>query len=300
MLEKIDTVRSAESPIVTTARDEISRIRKSADDNVKASQTLIQQLREKIKVDGGADVDTIIDEQNARIKTANTEIDTLTEEKYSIEAEYRKLEAEVGPIKYIAEFIYEEADRDILEQAVRWVIITIIFVFDPLAVLLLIASQYTFEWRRNDKAKELSNKHEDVPDTVEEDAKDPDAQMEEALQGETFKDVDDQVLEEEYTEDDDGVKGPHLLKDAELEELLEKADPAVLEEVAKELDNQPYNPYTDNRDDEELSEEELSLRQNRKLYAPDGSLAHNPTGKKVKSVKIKSITEKAEENERKK
>ncbi len=300
MLEKIDAVRSAESPIVTSARDEIARIRKSAEDSVKASQTLIQQLREKIKVDGGEDVDAIIDEQNVRIKTANTEIDTLTEEKYSIEAEYRKLEAEVGPIKYIAEFIYEEADRDILEQAVRWVIITIIFVFDPLAVLLLIASQYTFEWRKDDKDKELSDKHEDASDNVEEDAKDPDAQMEEALQGETFEDVDDQVLEEEYTEDDDGVKGPHLLKDAELEELLEKADPAVLEEVAKELDNQPYNPYTDNRDDEELSEEELSLRQNRKLYAPDGSLAHNPTGKKVKSVKIKSITEKAEENERKK
>ena len=155
MLEKIDAVRSAESPIVTTARDEIARIRKSADDSVKASQTLIQQLREKIKVDGGADVDTIIDEQTARIKTANTEIDTLTEEKYTIEAEYRKLEAEVGPIKYIAEFIYEEADRDILEQAVRWVIITIIFVFDPLAVLLLIASQYTFEWRRHDKGEGL-------------------------------------------------------------------------------------------------------------------------------------------------
>jgi hypothetical protein len=297
MLEKIDTVRSAESPIVTSARDEIARIRKSAEDSVKASQTLIQQLREKIKVDGGEDVDTIIDEQNARIKTANTEIDTLTEEKYSIEAEYRKLEAEVGPIKYIAEFIYEEADRDILEQAVRWVIITIIFVFDPLAVLLLIASQYTFEWRRHDK--ELSNKHADASDNIEEDAKDPDAQMEEALQGEKFEDVDDQVLEEEYEEDDDGVKGPHLLKDAEIEELLNKADPEVLEEVAKELDKEEYNPYTDNRDDEELTEEELSQRQSRKLYAPDGSLAANPGGKKVKSVKIKSIKEKADENQRK-
>ena len=285
MLEKIDTVRSAESPIVTTARDEISRIRKSADDNVKASQTLIQQLREKIKVDGGADVDAVIDEQNLRIKTANTEIDILTEQKYTIEAEYRKLEAEVGPIKYIAEFIYEEADRDILEQAVRWVIITIIFVFDPLAVLLLIASQYTFEWRRNDK---LSNKHEAVLDTVEEDEKDPDTQMEEALQGETFEDVDDQVLEKEYSEDDDGVKGPHLLKDNELEELLEKAEPEVLEEVAKELDKEPYNPYNDNRADEELDETELAQRQNRKLYAPDGRLAAMPAGKTVKSVKIKS------------
>ena len=123
--------------------------------------------------------------------------------------------------------------------------------------------------------------------------------MEEALQGEKFEDVDDQVLEKEYEEDDDGVKGPHLLKDAEIEELLNKADPEVLEEVAKELDKEEYNPYTDNRDDEELTEEELSQRQSRKLYAPDGSLAANPGGKKVKSVKIKSIKEKADENQRK-
>ena len=78
MLEKIDTVRATESPIVTNARDEIARIRKSADDSVKASQTLIQQLREKIKVDGGADVDTIIDEQNEKIKSANSDSNKST------------------------------------------------------------------------------------------------------------------------------------------------------------------------------------------------------------------------------
>jgi hypothetical protein len=62
------------------------------------------------------------------------------------------LEAEVGPIKYIAEFIYREtADKELLEEAVRWVIIIIIFVFDPLAVLLLIASQFTFQYIREDK-----------------------------------------------------------------------------------------------------------------------------------------------------
>tara|TARA_B100000085_G_scaffold214482_1_gene198664 strand:- start:3501 stop:5738 length:2238 start_codon:yes stop_codon:yes gene_type:complete len=155
MLTKIDEVRATESPIITTARNEIARIRASADDQVKASQELIQKLREKIKVEGGEDIDSIIDEQSARIKKANNEIDTLTEEKYSIEAEYRKLEAEVGPIKYIAEFIYAEADRDILEQAVRWVIMTIIFVFDPLAVLLLIASQYTFEYAKSNRKKDF-------------------------------------------------------------------------------------------------------------------------------------------------
>jgi hypothetical protein len=47
----------------------------------------------------------------------------------------------------------EQADKNLLEEAVRWVIITIIFVFDPLAVLLLIASQYTFEWNRKRKPK---------------------------------------------------------------------------------------------------------------------------------------------------
>ena len=61
-----------------------------------------------------------------------------------------------------------EADRDILEQAVRWVIITIIFVFDPLAVLLLIASQYTFEWNRKPKVK----KPEPAPEPVEEETAD--------------------------------------------------------------------------------------------------------------------------------
>ena len=161
MLTKIDEVRATESPIITTARNEIARIRASADDQVKASQELIQKLREKIKVEGGEDIDSIIDEQSARIKKANNEIDILTEEKYSIEAEYRKLEAEVGPIKYIAEFIYAEADRDILEQAVRWVIMTIIFVFDPLAVLLLIASQYTFEYAKSNRKKDFDEEWKD-------------------------------------------------------------------------------------------------------------------------------------------
>ena len=296
MLAKIDEVRATESPIVTTARDEIARIRASADEQVKASQTLIQQLREKITVDGGEDIDAIIDAQTARIADANKLIDELTEEKYAIEAEYRKLEAEVGPIKYIAEFIYEEADRDILEQAVRWVIITIIFVFDPLAVLLLIASQYTFEWRRQEK---LSNIKEKDPEPV----------------APIYEDVDQETLDKEFQEElkeqagaDDQSPNPYAHdfmndKSEEIEEeeskdedelkfMLEKADPEVLQEVAKELDIEksvdkpPYDPYTDTRDDEELTADELSQRKNMKLYSPDGRLASS-VGKSIKSIKIK-------------
>ena len=298
MLEKIDTVRATESPIVTNARDEIARIRKSADDSVKASQTLIQQLREKIKVDGGADVDTIIDEQNEKIKSANAEIDTLTEEKYKLEAEYRKLEAEVGPIKYIAELIYgEDVGRDLLEKAVRWVIITIIFVFDPLAVLLLIASQYTFEWRRQNGTN-LRPMVESTPTIYGSDdgEKDDQSIQEEHVEpnerdGET---VDEDDVHERKTVEKDQEQVPDS-GDEEIENLLSKADPEVLEEVAKELDIEPYDPYNDTRPDVELTEEELAMRLNRKLYSPDGKLAHNPT-RKVKSVRLKSIAEKADEN----
>ena len=68
-------------------------------------------------------IDAEIEELNTKIKNANNEIDTLTEQKYELQAEYRKLEAEVGPIKYIAEFIYGSADKNLLEEAVRWVIV---------------------------------------------------------------------------------------------------------------------------------------------------------------------------------
>jgi len=134
-------------PRVQAARAEIERIRSGVEAQVAQSNELINRLRSQLGTDTGADIDTVIDEQNERIAAANTQIDTLTEDKFELEAQYRQLEAEVGPIKYIAEFVYsEDADKDLLEEAVRWVIMIIIFVFDPLAVLLLIASQYTFRW----------------------------------------------------------------------------------------------------------------------------------------------------------
>jgi len=152
MLDRIDQVRQSESPVIQTARDEIQRLRESAESQVAQSQTLIERLRSQLgDVNNAQELEADIDEQQERIRAANTEIDTLTEEKIGLEAEYRKLEAEVGPIKYIAEFVYgESADSNMLEEAVRWVIIIIIFVFDPLAVLLLIAAQYTFEFRKKE------------------------------------------------------------------------------------------------------------------------------------------------------
>jgi len=78
-----------------------------------------------------------------QIEKAQDQITTYRQELAPIRAERREVEAEVGPIKYIAAFVYGETDQEILEKAVTWVIITIIFVFDPLAVLLLIAGNYS-------------------------------------------------------------------------------------------------------------------------------------------------------------
>jgi len=153
MLGKIDDVRKDESPIIQTARDEIQRLRESAEAQVVNSQALIERLRSQLaQTDKADEIDAAVEEQLLKIKVAEAEVDVLTENKYKLEGEYRMLEAEVGPIKYIAEFVYgEAADNTMLEEAVRWVIVIIIFVFDPLAVLLLIASQYTFEWRNTRK-----------------------------------------------------------------------------------------------------------------------------------------------------
>ena len=152
--EQITALRQADDARINAARQSIKDLRAGADAQIAASNDLIQRLRNSLTVGKDADVEAIIDAQQKKIVEFNNTIDSLTEDKYTLQAEYRKLEAEVGPIKYLAEFIYGETDQDILEEAVRWVIIVIIFVFDPLAVLLLIASQATFEMRSRSPKKD--------------------------------------------------------------------------------------------------------------------------------------------------
>ena len=81
----------------------------------------------------------------AEIAAEQKNISQLSEERAPIAAEVRKVEAEVGPIKYIAQFVYGETSEGILEKAVTWVIIILILVFDPMAVILLLSSQISFQ-----------------------------------------------------------------------------------------------------------------------------------------------------------
>jgi hypothetical protein len=86
MLGKIDEVRQTESPVIQTARDEIQRLRESAEAQVVNSQALIERLRSQLaQTDKADEIDAAVDEQMLRIKNANNEIDTLTETKYSLQ-----------------------------------------------------------------------------------------------------------------------------------------------------------------------------------------------------------------------
>ena len=81
------------------------------------------------------------------IETSNLNIQKLNEERAPIASELRTAEAEVGPIKYIAAFIYgDNPDANLLERAVRWVIVLLVVVFDPLAILLVIGANQSKEW----------------------------------------------------------------------------------------------------------------------------------------------------------
>jgi hypothetical protein len=99
-----------------------------------------------------------------QIEESQTRIVKLQEEIAPVRSEMRKVEAEVGPIKYIAKLIYgDQTDQNMLEKAVTWVIIIIVLVFDPLAVVLLLSSQYSFQWFRH---QEEERKNELVQETI--------------------------------------------------------------------------------------------------------------------------------------
>ena len=156
LLKQIDAMRQAPDPQADAAKAEIARLRAKVDDEIKQARAVIEQLTNKLSQ--GSDTDKLqadIDAQNDAIKAAEAQIETLNADKFKLETEGRKLEAETGPIKYIAQALYGDAvDQTLLEHAVRWIIVLIIIVFDPLAVLMLIAAnQGLREWREGRSAE---------------------------------------------------------------------------------------------------------------------------------------------------
>ena len=158
LVDQIEQIRTAPNNTITQAREEIQRLRSLAEQQIAQSNQLIDRLRLQLDSQDLSAIQNQIDQQQALIDQANSDILELNERKIQLEQNYRLLEVEVGPVKYLAEFIYGDTDQDLLEEAVRWVIIIIIFVFDPLAIVLLLASQKTFDWERQNRRLDIKSK----------------------------------------------------------------------------------------------------------------------------------------------
>ena len=160
------TLVSGDSMSKVAIYDEKIRISK---DNIDADRKALKQMDEAVdQVMGrsndekGADKAVALRRSQAKERTRlladidaeQKKISALSEERAPLAAEFRKIEADVGPIKYIAAFIYgDNPDSNILERAVRWVIILIVLVFDPLALVLILAAQQSIKWAREDRGE---------------------------------------------------------------------------------------------------------------------------------------------------
>ena len=141
---------------ISTAKGNIDANRKA----LKQMDEAVDQVMGRSTDEKGADKAVAIrrsqqKERNrllAEIEVEQRKVSKLSEERAPFAAEFRKVESEVGPIKYIAALIYgDNPDANILERAVRWVIILIVAVFDPLALVLILAAQQTLRWAKEDQ-----------------------------------------------------------------------------------------------------------------------------------------------------
>ena len=138
---------------IKTAKENIESDRKQ----LKQMDEAVDQVMARSQDEKGADKANAIRKSQSRDRVALAKdieanqkiVVQLNDEAAPIRAEVRKVEAEVGPIKYIAAFIYGTAPNEsMLERAVTWIIMLIVIVFDPLAVIMLLASQMTFGWTK--------------------------------------------------------------------------------------------------------------------------------------------------------
>ena len=154
---------------IKTERDNIDQAKRA----LEQMNSQVDQMMSRTDTDRGAERAVAIRKQQAReranlqaeITKSQKAIQKLQEERAPLAAEFRKVEAEVGPIKYIAALIYgDNPDQNLLEAAVRWVIILIVVVFDPLALCLILAANKQLEWARQGRGGWI---HDEGPGPME-------------------------------------------------------------------------------------------------------------------------------------
>ena len=140
--EEKNTLRQTASADIKVFQDAIDNYRAQAQKTIDDANAEINRLRNQSTNQQDTNLQKI-DEYNTEIDNLYDNIAILKDEKFEAESIVRDLETEVGPIKYVAELIYGGDSQDYLDQAVRLFILMLVFVFDPLAVVLIIAANQT-------------------------------------------------------------------------------------------------------------------------------------------------------------
>ena len=237
-----DIRNSINTDVIDEAREEIKRLRAMADREIKNAQDNINRLRSQLnrldEIDNTDEITILVD----KVRVTEAEIEVLIDEKFELESKVREIEAEVGPIKYIAELIYGETNPTIIDSAVRWLIIVFIFVFDPLAVILLVAANYSFANRHNkDNRQEemfdgLFHKNEEKTlDNQEEISDNKEVNMNSDIEQDLEMDPQEHQLDELKKEFDEVVstkEADEIVKD-EIEEEQEQQE--TVEETKPEI-----------------------------------------------------------------
>jgi hypothetical protein len=153
----IDEKITNERDTIANARTLLGQLDRAVSDLAAAGDREVKNRDGSVTVQTAAERSLQVRRQQARDRAALTKtiedsqarIVKLQEEKAPFAKELRKVEAEVGPIKYIAALIYgDNPDANLLEKAVRWVIIILVIVFDPLAIMMLLAATESYRWER--------------------------------------------------------------------------------------------------------------------------------------------------------
>ena len=136
------SLRSQATEDIKVFQGAIDRYRSQAQDTIQAANTEINRLRNQSSASQDDTLDQI-DTFNSEIDSIYNKIATLKDEKFEAESEVRTLEKEVGPIKYVAQLLFGGDGEELLDKAVQVFILMLVFVFDPLAVMLVIAANQT-------------------------------------------------------------------------------------------------------------------------------------------------------------
>jgi len=323
--KKIEELKLAQSPLrskLLLAIDEynknINSFREVAAESIQAIEDKKASFREKTETKDN-NIQPRVEEHNQNIADAHSRIDQLELEKFEYSDNARNLEAEVGPVKYVAEMITDITGAEFsLSQAVRVVIIILVLVFDPLALLLVIAANISIvkhfpvskKAKKNFKAElqnleatkialqekkdELSLKEnellaaKEISDTVSEEIQKEISKLDKELQLKQQKsqELDDKVnsvsfsFEEKSTEYEDSINA----QAAELAEIENKIKEVKLEHASQSEDLLSHKKQVE-REKQDLFAEEASLDAQHAVVTAESLKAHDEQEKYKTKIK---------------